>query len=245
MSIMSDRWIAQQNRRPKYALMIGERRLGWLSPPYDHTEQSLINHYNHSMKDSLYLTYSNDDPHVVAVTGDDFIPMISSAVDSSIREVDGVKIFSYGLSSYGYDVRLAEDFKIFTNINSAIIDPKALSAQTYVDHTGPYCIIPPNSYILGHTVESFNIPDDIMAICLGKSSYARAGVLINTTPIEAGFVGQVVIEIANVTNLPIKVYANEGIAQFLFLRGNERCDVSYGDRAGKYQNQQGITLPKV
>lgn len=153
---------------------------------------------------------------------------------------DGNKIISWGSSSYGYDVRLADTYKIFTNINSVLIDPLNISDKCYIDHKGPYCIIPPNSYMLGHTIETFNIPNDVTVICVGKSTYARVACMINVTPIEAGFKGQVVIEIANQSPLPLKVYANMGIAQFLFFEGEVPCDVSYGDRGGKYQNQVGI-----
>lgn len=155
------------------------------------------------------------------------------------------KIISYGLSSHGYDVRLGRKFKIFSNIKSVISDPLNMSDDCYVDHEGDFCIIPPNSYILGYTIETFNMPRDVIAICLGKSTYARAGAAINVTPIEAGFCGQVVIEISNLTPLPLKVHAEMGIAQFLFLRSSEPCEVSYADRAGKYQNQTGITTAKV
>jgi dCTP deaminase len=155
------------------------------------------------------------------------------------------KIISYGQSSYGYDVRLADEFKIFTNINNALIDPLNMSNQCYVDHKGSYCIIPPNSYILGRTIETFDMPKDVTAICLGKSTYARCAAIINVTPIEAGFKGQVVIEISNASNLPLKVYAGMGIAQFLFLKGDITCDVSYADRGGKYQNQVGLQTALV
>lgn len=154
------------------------------------------------------------------------------------------KIISYGTSSFGYDVRLGTKFKIFTNVNSAIIDPLNMPDTAYVDIEGDVCVIPPNSYVLGHTLETFDIPRDVTAICVGKSTYARAGCGINVTPIEAGFKGQVVIEISNLTPLPMRVYANMGIAQFLFFRGLP-CEVSYSDRAGKYQNQTGITTAKV
>ena len=154
------------------------------------------------------------------------------------------KIISYGLTSYGYDVRLGNKFKIFTNINSTVIDPMNMSDDCYVDFVGDVCIIPPHSYALGHTVEYFRMPKDVVAVCLGKSTYARAGCAINVTPIEPGFEGQVVIEIANQTPLPMKVYADMGIAQFMFHRG-EPCMVSYADRGGKYQGQMGVTPAKV
>lgn len=154
------------------------------------------------------------------------------------------RIISYGLTSYGYDVRLGRKFKIFTNINSTVIDPMNMSDDCYVDFEGDVCIIPPHSYALGHTIETFHMPKDVVAVCLGKSTYARAGCAINVTPIEPGFIGQVVIEIANQTPLPMKVYANMGIAQFMFHRG-EPCMVSYADRGGKYQGQSGVQTAKV
>lgn len=169
---------------------------------------------------------------------------IENYVPNLVREQDNRKIISYGLSSYGYDVRLSNKFKIFSNINHGIIDPIQFDDSLCVDYEGEYCIIPPNSYILGVTVEKFNIPDDIIAICVGKSSYARCGAIVNVTPIEPGFEGEVVIEIANSTPLPIKVYANMGIAQFIFFRG-PKCEVTYRDRKGKYQGQTGITTAKV
>ena len=157
----------------------------------------------------------------------------------------GKKIISWGTSSFGYDVRLADVYKIFTNVDSTHIDPLAMNDSCYVDRQGDHCIIPPNSYMLGHTIEVFNIPVDVMVIVLGKSTYARAGAIVNCTPIEAGFSGQVVIEISNATPLPMKVYANMGIAQFLFFQGSEACLTNYRDRAGKYQDQRGITTARV
>lgn len=169
------------------------------------------------------------------------------------KEITEIPIISRGLTSYGYDVSLAPKFKVFSNINSAVIDPKRIDPECFVDIeakidpiTGEsYVLMPPNSYLLGSTVETFNIPRDVMVICVGKSTYARSGGIVNVTPIEPGFRGNVVIEISNSTNLPARVYANEGIAQFMFFQGNEPCETSYADRAGKYQDQTGLTLPKV
>ncbi len=205
----------------------------------------------------------------------DFRPMISPFLPELVREVlraefpqeiwaDGKLVYdeptrhmrktiSYGTTSYGYDVRLTDDVKIFTNVNAAEIDPKRFNqqgclvdAQVQVDEDGARFIrIPPNSYMLGSTVETFVIPRDIMVVCLGKSTYARCGAIVNTTPIEPGFEGNVVIEISNSTPLPIRVYLDEGIAQFLFFRGDRPCGTSYADRGGKYQGQTGVTLPKV
>ena len=167
--------------------------------------------------------------------------MIEPFVDAQQRE----GVISYGLSSYGYDARVAEEFRIFTNVDSAVIDPKAFSADSFVTRTGPSCIIPPNSFALAHTVEYFRIPRDILVICLGKSTYARCGIIVNVTPLEPGWEGHVTLEFSNTTPLPAKVYANEGACQFLFLQGNEPCEVSYADRAGKYMGQKGVTLPKL
>lgn len=172
-------------------------------------------------------------------------PMIHNFVPHQVREKDGQKIISYGLSSYGYDVRLASNFKIFSNVKATIIDPLDPCDTFLVDDEGEYCIIPPNSYILGHTIETFDIPRDVLAICTGKSTYARLGAIVNVTPIEPEFRGQVVIEIANCTTLPLKVYANQGIAQFMFFLGDIPCEVSYGSRSGKYQDQQGITTARL
>jgi dCTP deaminase len=165
------------------------------------------------------------------------------ATSESIESTEQ-KIISYGTSSMGYDVRLGRKFKIFTNVFSEIIDPLNMPDRAYVDHEGDFVIIPPNSYVLGHTIEYFRMPEDVVAICVGKSTYARAGCAINVTPIEPGFEGQVVIEIANQTPLPMKVYADMGIAQFMFLRG-DLCEISYAKRAGKYQGQLGITTARV
>ena len=152
---------------------------------------------------------------------------------------------SYGLSSYGYDARVSEEFKIFTNVNSEIVDPKDFKSTNFVTKNGPECIIPPNSFALARTVERFKIPKDIMVICLGKSTYARCGIIVNVTPLEPGWEGHVTLEFSNTTPLPAKIYANEGVAQFIFLKGNETPEVTYADRNGKYMGQTGVTLPKV
>ena len=167
--------------------------------------------------------------------------MITPFVESQRR----AGVISYGLSSYGYDSRVADEFKIFTNVDSAIVDPKEFSDTSFVSRQGPVCIIPPNSFVLAHTVEVFRIPRDILVICLGKSTYARCGLIVNVTPLEPEWEGQVTIEISNTTPLPAKVYANEGICQFLFLKGDSPPEVSYADRAGKYMGQRGVSLPKL
>jgi len=167
--------------------------------------------------------------------------MIEPFVDRQTRAGS----ISYGLSSYGYDARVAEDFKIFTNVDSAIVDPKNFSSASFVDRKTDCCIIPPNSFALARTVEYFRIPRDVLVICLGKSTYARCGIIVNVTPLEPGWEGHVTLEFSNTTPLPARIYANEGACQFLFLQGNEPCEVSYADRAGKYMGQRGVTLPKL
>ncbi len=167
--------------------------------------------------------------------------MIEPFVENQVR--DGV--VSYGLSSYGYDIRVADEFKIFTNVYSAIVDPKNFDTRSMVDFKGEVCIIPPNSFALARTVEYFRIPRNILTICVGKSTYARCGIIVNVTPFEPEWEGYVTLEISNTTPLPAKIYANEGIAQVLFFDGDEICEISYADRKGKYQNQQTILLPRL
>jgi len=167
--------------------------------------------------------------------------MIEPFVDAQKRE----GVISYGLSSYGYDARVGTDFKIFTNVNSSVVDPKNFDQQSFVDRNTDVCVIPPNSFALARTVEYFRIPRDVLVICLGKSTYARCGIIVNVTPLEPEWEGHVTLEFSNTTPLPAKIYANEGACQFLFLQGNEPCEVSYRDKAGKYQGQRGVTLPKI
>jgi dCTP deaminase len=154
-------------------------------------------------------------------------------------------VISYGLSSYGYDIRISDEFKIFTNINTSIVDPKSFDPRSFVDFKGPVCVIPPNSFALGKSVEYFKIPRNVMCICTGKSTYARCGIITNVTPFEPEWEGFVTLEISNTSPLPARIYANEGIAQVLFFESDETCAVSYADRQGKYQGQQGIVLPTV
>ena len=167
--------------------------------------------------------------------------MIEPFEDRQVR----AGVISYGLSSYGYDIRVADEFKIFTNINSTVVDPKSFDARNFVDLTADVCIIPPNSFALAKTVEYFRIPRDVLTVCVGKSTYARCGLIVNVTPFEPEWEGYVTLEISNTTPLPAKVYANEGIAQVLFFQSDEPCDVSYADKKGKYQKQQGLTLPRL
>jgi len=154
-------------------------------------------------------------------------------------------VISYGLSSYGYDIRVANEFKIFTNVYSAIVDPKNFDPRSMIDFLGDICIIPPNSFALARTVEYFRIPRSVLTVCVGKSTYARCGIIVNVTPFEPEWEGFVTLEISNTTPLPARIYANEGIAQVLFFEGDEECDVSYADKKGKYQKQQSIVLPKL
>lgn len=167
--------------------------------------------------------------------------MIEPFVEKQKR--DGV--ISYGLSSYGYDARLADEFKIFTNIDNAIVDPKKFSDNSFVSRQTDVCVIPPNSFALSRTVEYFRIPRDVLVICLGKSTYARCGLIVNVTPLEPEWEGHVTLEISNTTPLPARVYANEGVCQFLFLKGEGPCEVSYADKGGKYMKQTGVTLPRM
>lgn len=171
--------------------------------------------------------------------------MISPFESGQMRERDGARIISYGVSSYGYDVRCSNEFKIFTNINSAIVDPKNFDANSFVDVQSDVCIIPPNSFALARTVEYFRIPRNVLTICLGKSTYARCGIIVNVTPLEPEWEGHVTLEFSNTTTLPAKIYANEGVAQMIFLEASDPCAVSYRDREGKYQGQTGVTLPRT
>ncbi|HEX5217694.1 MAG TPA: dCTP deaminase [Vicinamibacterales bacterium] len=167
--------------------------------------------------------------------------MIEPFVDSQVRE----GVVSYGLSSYGYDIRVADEFKVFTNINNTVIDPKNFDPQSFVDIKKDVCIVPPNSFALARTIEYFRIPRDVLTVCLGKSTYARCGIIVNVTPFEPEWEGYVTLEISNTTPLPARIYANEGLAQVLFFQSDEPCERSYADKKGKYQKQTGVTLPKI
>ena len=171
--------------------------------------------------------------------------MIEPFEPGQVKTRDNTRLVSYGTSSYGYDVRCAREFKIFTNINSTIVDPKNFDPTSFVDVVSDVCIIPPNSFALARTVEFFRIPRDTLVVCLGKSTYARCGIIVNVTPLEPEWEGHVTLEFSNTTPLPAKIYANEGVAQMLFFESDEVCDTSYKDRGGKYQGQTGVTLPKI
>jgi dCTP deaminase len=171
--------------------------------------------------------------------------MIEPFEPGQVRSVDGRRFVSYGTSSYGYDVRCAREFKVFTNINSTIVDPKAFDEKSFVDIDSDVCIIPPNSFALARTVEYFRVPRSVLVVCLGKSTYARCGIIVNVTPLEPEWEGHVTLEFSNTTTLPAKIYANEGVAQMLFFESDEVCATSYKDRGGKYQGQKGVTLPRT
>ncbi|ACZ13212.1 dCTP deaminase [Sulfurospirillum deleyianum] len=166
-------------------------------------------------------------------------------IEPFCEEQVGKDVVSYGVSSYGYDIRVGREFKIFTNVNSTVVDPKEFDDKNVIDFEGDICIVPPNSFALARTVEYFRIPKNVLAICLGKSTYARCGIIVNVTPFEPEFEGHITIEISNTTPLPAKIYANEGIAQVLFLEGDSECETTYKDKKGKYQGQTGITLPRI
>lgn len=244
MTICSDNWIRRKCTKPSHYVYVGaeprKSEESWVGiTDTQEVLDDLVRRYHAMVIEPGMLT--------------DWQPMISPFEFSQVRvRDDQEKVISYGTSSYGYDVRLADKFKIFTNINSQIIDPKRFDPKCLVDGEvltddwgDQYVILPPNSYLLGHTMETFVIPKNVMIVCLGKSTYARSGAIVNVTPIEAGFEGVVVIEVSNSTNLPLKIYVGEGIAQFLFFEAEEFCAVSYKDRGGKYQNQIGIVTPLV
>lgn len=167
--------------------------------------------------------------------------MIKPFAESQVRQ----GVISYGLSSYGYDLRVADEFKIFTNVNSTIVDPKGFDARSFVEFQGPVCIVPPNSFALARSVEYFKIPRGVLTLCVGKSTYARCGIIVNVTPLEPEWEGYVTLEISNTTPLPARVYGNEGLCQIVFFESDEVCETSYKDKKGKYQSQQGIVLPKI
>lgn len=167
--------------------------------------------------------------------------MIEPFEDRQVRQ----GVVSYGLSSYGYDIRVADEFKVFTNLFSTVVDPKKFDPKSFVDMKGDTCIVPPNSFALARTIEYFRIPRDVLTVCLGKSTYARCGIIVNVTPLEPEWEGHVTLEFSNTTPLPARIYANEGVAQVIFIESDEVCETSYRDRGGKYQGQQGVTLPRI
>lgn len=242
--IKADRWIVTKSTPPSHILHTVHGRdttLAWEG--ITHTPKEL------ESKEQRYIATRLRPEDLDKI---DWKPMIEPFERYQVREQSGERVISYGTSSYGYDVRLSEEFKLFTNINSAVIDPKRfdekclIDAELKVDPNGDkYVILPPNSYLLGRTIEYFRIPRNVTCVALGKSTYARAGAIVNVTPIEAEFEGNVVIEISNSTNLPLKIYANEGISQMLFFQSDEDCETSYADRDGKYMYQEGVVVPRV
>ncbi|HUX80035.1 MAG TPA: dCTP deaminase [Alphaproteobacteria bacterium] len=170
---------------------------------------------------------------------------LQGMIDPFVEHQEKQGVISYGLSSYGYDARVSDEFKIFTNVDNDVVDPKNFSSTGFVDRQTNICVIPPNSFVLARTVEYFRIPRDVLVICLGKSTYARCGIIVNVTPLEPEWEGHVTLEFSNTTPLPAKIYANEGACQFLFLKGDSLCETSYRDRHGKYMGQKGVTLPKI
>ena len=260
MSIKSDKWIHRMSARPTHVQVLPNGDKHYFHQKLDKEEL-----------DGLYAAIRNpmrDEDTVRPALGElriikpeeklDFLPMIDPFVSTQVKlgrgpNVEGFdgptptheKVISYGVSSYGYDVRCADEFKVFTNMHSTFIDPKNFNPKNYMDVKGDKCIIPPNSFALARTVEYFRIPRDVLTICLGKSTYARCGIIVNVTPLEPEWEGHVTLEFSNTTTLPAVIYANEGVAQMLFLQSDEECEVSYKDRGGKYQGQTGVTLPKA
>lgn len=171
--------------------------------------------------------------------------MIEPFEKDLVRHVEDTKVISFGTSSYGYDIRVSDEYKVFSNVFSTVVDPKNFDSKSFVDFKGDVCIVPPNSFALARSVEYFKIPRDILTICLGKSTYARCGIIVNVTPFEPEWEGHVTLEISNTTPLPIKIYSNEGIAQVIFFKAEKECDTSYADRKGKYMKQRGIVIPRI
>lgn len=245
MSIRPDHWIDRQCIPPKFVMQYSDGERVFLNPrPGDDIEQMRF-----SAK-MLGAELREPTPEELA----EWKPMIEPYVDHQVREEEHritadegylEKKISYGVSSYGYDVRCGREFKIFTNINSAIVDPKNFDEKSFVDVEGDYIVIPPNGFALARTLEYFRIPRNVLTICLGKSTYARCGIIVNVTPLEPEWEGHVTLEFSNTTNLPAKIYAGEGVAQMLFFESDEPCAVSYKDRSGKYQGQTGVVLPKM
>ena len=243
--ILSDNWIKRQCIPPTHLLITIsgsetrplEQRLCWEG--ITHTKEQLADLCNR-----YHATKLDSDSEV---RGTGWKPMIAPFHDTLVREADDERVVSYGVSSYGYDIRCSSEFKVFTNVHSGVIDPKNFDeAKNLVAIDTQECIIPPNSFALARTVERFDIPRDVLAICLGKSTYARCGIIVNVTPAEPEWEGYLTLEFSNTTTLPAKIYANEGVAQLLFLKGDRPCDVSYKDRNGKYMNQEALPIaPRI
>lgn len=237
MTIKSDKWIRRQCNPPTHVIVNADDQVvQFITPMNDEHFETIKFRVNRLIGMNLRRAQSTD------LTT--WTPMIEPFVERQVRNEGEERLISYGVSSYGYDVRCANEFKVFTNVNSAMIDPKNFDPACLVDVTSDVCIIPPNSFALARTVETFRIPRNVLTVCLGKSTYARCGIIVNVTPLEPEFEGQVTLEFSNTTTLPAKIYANEGVAQMLFFESDEECETSYKDRGGKYQGQQGVTLPR-
>lgn len=248
MSIMSDFWIKEQCVTDD--LYVADMPDGSLSIAKGVFRNNELQEYNEKATYPIRLATNMEKYQILGLPE----PMIEPFEPSQVRRSQGPfkskaeaynsKVISYGTSSYGYDIRCATEFKVFTNVHSAIVDPKNFSPDAFVDMVGDSCIIPPNSFALARSVEYMRIPRDVLVVCLGKSTYARCGIIVNVTPLEPEWEGHITLEFSNTTPLPAKIYANEGCAQLLFFKGDRPCDESYKDRGGKYQGQLGVTLPR-
>lgn len=252
MSIKSDKWITRRSSLPTHFCADAQGvKFRWGQFDFEQPIPATVTVNDmgetfHPVTDEDLLRFRIENP---------WFPMIDEFAAEQVRskkvpgfermELVDEKLISYGVSSYGYDVRCADEFKIFTNINNSIVDPKAFDPKCFVDVKGPKCIIPPNSFALARTVEWFKIPRNVLTICLGKSTYARCGIIVNVTPLEPEWEGHVTLEFSNTTTLPAVIYADEGVAQMLFLESDEDCAVSYKDRGGKYQGQSGVVTPRM
>ena len=250
MSIKSDRWIKRMCNHP-IGMVVHKPNVSHTQSVfkrwyYRHPKNVFTNEETTYLFDNFTFTSFEDNiaelkKRVLDIP--EWKPLISPFIDKGISQVDGAKVMSYGVSSYGYDIRCAPEFKVFTNIHSTVVDPKNFDEKSFVDFHGDSCIIPPNSFALARTVEYFRIPRNVLTICLGKSTYARCGIIVNVTPLEPEWEGYVTLEFSNTTPLPAKIYAGEGCAQVLFFESDEDCEVSYADKKGKYQNQGAFIVP--
>lgn len=256
MTIKSDRWITRKSSKPSFTTLINGERVFL----HHHADREHIEHLR-QLDEHSYLDIGRGLRHLSRVTEEDlkdWQPMIEPFVTRQVRKGEGPlvagydgavathkDVISFGVSSYGYDVRVADEFKVFTNVHGGRVDPKNFDPKNYVDLKGPELVIPPNGFALARTVEYFRIPRNVLTICLGKSTYARCGIIVNVTPLEPEWEGHVTLEFSNTTTLPAVVYAGEGVAQMLFLESDEECEVSYKDRQGKYQGQTGVVTPRM
>jgi dCTP deaminase len=243
MSIKSDRYIIRKSMVPSHRVSVENQFTGWAWSCLGECPEGDTNTCSEGVVKNF--TRVNESDLAVFHLENPWFPMIDHFEAKQVRSKVDEKVVSYGTSSYGYDVRCADEFKVFTNIHSAMVDPKNFDPNCFVDVKGPKCIIPPNSFALARTVEWFKIPRNVLTICLGKSTYARCGIIVNVTPLEPEWEGHVTLEFSNTTPLPAVIYANEGVAQMLFLESDEDCLTSYKDRDGKYQGQSGVVVPRM